>query len=45
MNIKRLANELITALNWCRDYDLVEEVIDHVNSGIEFDKEEVDMDD
>lgn len=45
MNIKRMVNELITALNWCEDDQLVDDCLDHINSGIEFEDEEVERDD
>ena len=45
MNIKRMVNELITALMWCDDADLVDECVEHIANGIKFDKEEVEQDD
>ena len=45
MNIKRMVNELIDALNWCNDGDFVIECLDHLDNGLKFSEEEVERDD
>jgi hypothetical protein len=45
MNVKRMLNELIDALDWREDDDLVQECVEHLDCMLKFSKEEVEEDD